>query len=554
MAQVDGCVVTNNSIEWEVTGTADTSYVSGILSARTETSPYPRYRAYCLITAESPGTVHVKGTERDGRYLSQQYNRPIIDVYWNLTVDENGSFDAENWNHDEPVTLPVDVNTASFEEAHAYAAALYEAHADAFHKIKDWMLSEDCRAYYKVGPYPEEVRKSLCWTETRNLWGEHAEIYRSAPVYDALELLFTTYRICDIAALNADFDINLYEKPAEAAIFGILSEQYENEDALSPPPVGYREKLVSILYTGTETYEADEYDVIEALGDGWYLGVQGYDNVRGDMNGDGILDSEDVKLLQAWLTGVPDIRFDNWRSADLNGDGILNAADLSMMKQRLMQHYAESAGKINVTEYHADSAHSTEVKAKIADKITETNPDFPFSDFTFRYMGGEPIYKSVHDNLNTIGTIQTFYVYYQDVLLNHHKYQLTASVYDDGRFEMDCDFLQTESVESLAQMHLTPAIDPETAIQTAMAYADGLDVIYNSEIIGQYTPSERFGKYTNQVIYDIGQQIFTYQIWDTSTLEDDGCPWAVHLDVYVDALTGAVTGHAISAEPIFVCY
>lgn len=173
MANVEGCVVTTDRMEWDVYGTADTTYISGALEDRAAAYPDFHYRAFCLITAECAGTVHVKGTYHDERYGSH-----TTDFYWNFTVDENGNFDAESQNHDVPVSLP------------------------------------------------------------------------------------------------------------------------------------------------------------------------------GDVNGDGIADAADITLFQQWLTGVPDIRFDNWHNADLSGDGILNAADLSRMKRALIQAYEPaSAYRIDAIGY-----------------------------------------------------------------------------------------------------------------------------------------------------------------------------------------------------------
>ncbi|MDE6731062.1 MAG: hypothetical protein K2J71_09850 [Oscillospiraceae bacterium] len=115
---------------------------------------------------------------------------------------------------------------ASFDSAYEYTKSLFEEHSDAFYRMKDWILSEDCQAYYRVGPYPEEVRKSLYWAETRNLWEERAELYQSEPIYNDFDMLFTTYHICDIVALNDGTDGNLYGNPPTWVSFWILSEQY----------------------------------------------------------------------------------------------------------------------------------------------------------------------------------------------------------------------------------------------------------------------------------------------------------------------------------------
>lgn len=83
MVQQNGCVIEADKMEWGVYGTADTGFV-------TETLPYDENEAvaYCLITADSPGTVCVKGKE------ITQYGTGI-EFYVYMTVDENGNFNPD---------------------------------------------------------------------------------------------------------------------------------------------------------------------------------------------------------------------------------------------------------------------------------------------------------------------------------------------------------------------------------------------------------------------------------------------------------------------------
>lgn len=135
-------------------------------------------------------------------------------------------------------------------------------------------------------------------------------------------------------------------------------------------------------------------------------------------------------------------------------------------------------------------------------------------------------------------------------------YELSVRVYDDGRFEMDCDFLKQEMIESLESMDLTPTVDLETAIQTAKEYSDGLDVTYFSEYpeyLGQYNPSSEFGSYSELIVYSIKEQVLAYKIYDSTSLNDaENYPWGVNLEVYVNAHSGTVIDHEINASLILI--
>lgn len=273
--------------------------------------------------------------------------------------------------------IAMEVDIESFESAYTYAKILFDDNSIAFNKLKDWILSEQCQAYYKTGPYPEEVRKSVYWTETRTRWEENAELYRSEPVFEDFDVFFTTYRACDILALNKNYEINLYENPAAIVSFRILSEQYEYEDASAPPPADYQEKLVMIDYTGTETYEAvGENDYTEVLGDGWHLVMRGYDEkvistLVGDVNRDGTFGVSDVILLQKWLLSVPDTYLANWKAADFYEDGKLDVFDLCLMKRALIEGFkTDSVYTLTINGYKITESESRWMGEDYSSSIT----------------------------------------------------------------------------------------------------------------------------------------------------------------------------------------
>ncbi len=92
---VEGCVITPNTMEWEVSGTADVTYeTDSFFDSVSYDENYAN--SYCLITANSPGTVYVKGTEYS------LHDSDGTEFYFNLTVGEDGNFE-ETVTYDEPV-------------------------------------------------------------------------------------------------------------------------------------------------------------------------------------------------------------------------------------------------------------------------------------------------------------------------------------------------------------------------------------------------------------------------------------------------------------------
>jgi hypothetical protein len=87
MVQINGCVIEPDKMDWTVCGTADTSFITNDMLV---SQSYDDNKAisYCLITANSPGTVHISGTEHSSTLHE-------ITVYFNLTVDENGNFSSD---------------------------------------------------------------------------------------------------------------------------------------------------------------------------------------------------------------------------------------------------------------------------------------------------------------------------------------------------------------------------------------------------------------------------------------------------------------------------
>ena len=59
--------------------------------------------------------------------------------------------------------------------------------------------------------------------------------------------------------------------------------------------------------------------------------------VDGDVNSDGVLDVDDVKMIQSYLHHKDTFTKETFESADLNGDGKVNVVDLAIMKRSILR-------------------------------------------------------------------------------------------------------------------------------------------------------------------------------------------------------------------------
>ena len=286
MVQVNGCVIEPDSMEWTVSGTADTTFVSGVCSDLTSSDfPYYPVKAYCLITANSPGTVQVEGIET-------AYGKPITShgIYWNLNVDETGNFDG-TVNHDEPVE-PAD--SVPDDDTQRVSVIDYDT--------KELIQFEDDQEYsisFHTGYDVEYVLTdgTFAWG---TMWGETSEWdYNAQNPY-----------VIDVSS--------------HAGGFGVSGYEAFNMDL----PDGY---FLPEDYLETVEYDNGSADI--------YIKLK--KTLSGDVNDDGEFSVLDVITLQKWLLGDSDTHLSNWKAADFTEDNQLNVFDLLLMKKALIQKNQE---------------------------------------------------------------------------------------------------------------------------------------------------------------------------------------------------------------------
>ncbi len=86
-------------------------------------------------------------------------------------------------------------------------------------------------------------------------------------------------------------------------------------------------------------------------------GVFSYDSetlssIPGDVNNDGKLDENDVKLFNKWLSAAKGVKLTNWKAADMNNDGKLNVFDLCLAKRALIEaNNGEAKPMLMIVDY-----------------------------------------------------------------------------------------------------------------------------------------------------------------------------------------------------------
>lgn len=285
MVQVDGCVIEADKMEWTVCGTADTNFVTkDILNSKS----YDDNQAlsYCLITANSPGTVCVSGTEYT------QYGKRVT-IYFNLSVDENGNFNSD-YNTNEPLAVDeFDWLPATMDDYEAFIAE-----------------NESVSVHGKYIVYCDEINYST---------GDEVilEQLGTAEIKKVKEYSISSDE--PLPAGSQSHVVYVYEAISAGTIKITISQgrPWDSEQTKNVKDVGYYkiDESMSII-------EIDESEFTEP--------------VKGDVNADGKFSVADVVMLQKWLICVHDVTLSNWKAADLCEDGVLNVFDLCMMKYELI--------------------------------------------------------------------------------------------------------------------------------------------------------------------------------------------------------------------------
>ena len=61
------------------------------------------------------------------------------------------------------------------------------------------------------------------------------------------------------------------------------------------------------------------------------------DAVRGDVDGSGTLDADDLSAVRKHLLTIKSLTADQAAAADLNGDGCITAVDMSLLKALILR-------------------------------------------------------------------------------------------------------------------------------------------------------------------------------------------------------------------------
>lgn len=276
--QKNGCVIDSDKMNWDITGTADVTYKNdNLMNSVSYDENYAM--AYCLITANTPGTVYVKATEISpyGGYIGPT-------LYINLNVDKNGKFD-ETVSSDDPdkETNPKPTDPTEY--------VIYES--------EGWVTidSKPDKTSYTIG---EELDLTGLKVGLEYGYGK-----------DGLDVIYRN---------TSPFDY--------PDVFSVDTSEFDSTKA----------GTYNIYVDCIGEYELDHYRV---CGNHVSVPVTVSENIQktlpGDADGDGEFHLNDLIVLKKWLTGSG--KLSNWKNADLFEDGKINVFDFCMMKRELLKIY-----------------------------------------------------------------------------------------------------------------------------------------------------------------------------------------------------------------------
>lgn len=283
---------------------------------------------------------------------------------------------------------------------------------------------------------------------------------------------------------------------------------------------------------------AGEYALLSVIKDAMTVSA-----VRGDVNADGKFSVADAVALQRWLLCVPDAKLADRQAGDLCEDERIDVFDLCVMKRLLIEKHP-SVVKSQVCII-GDDTLPAHVKSKLANVLSEQNPELDYSDLTFENTGWNYITDS---SFNLCGKYYFFDVYYKGIHLDKERYDIIVMDYDDGTFTVEGHgFLQDLSLDKAAGLKLTPSITKDEAIEKAKEYCTDLAVPEEltadsgeAVITSMINPTAEF------VIYSLEEGISAYKIKAENTeltfTEPDkaSSTLSIGVTVYVDPETGNI--------------
>jgi len=103
-------------------------------------------------------------------------------------------------------------------------------------------------------------------------------------------------------------------------------------------PIAEKDNDVFVGWFTKDGTEVTPNTVVTLSGDTvLYAKWQSEIKIEGDVNSDGVLDANDVKLLQNYLHCKETFTKETFETADLNGDGKVNVVDLAIMKRSILR-------------------------------------------------------------------------------------------------------------------------------------------------------------------------------------------------------------------------
>jgi hypothetical protein len=260
--------------------------------ARRYTGPVGGGEAYAIALDES-GNVLVTGTCGHGDVLYQ---------YATVKYDSEGNEDWARTHSDELIISPggvaFDVGVGSFGEVY----------------VTGWMRHSETMFDYGTVKYDSEGNRQ--WTATYHSWLDGYDGAEALEVDDMGNVYVTGYS--PDLELNADDYLTVKYDPDGnqlwTARYNGTGNDYDDANDVTTDGAG------NVYVTGKSTGSVSSYDFVT-------IKYVEYEGVRGDANGDGIVESGDVVYLLNYLFRG-DVPPDPMPTGDCNCDGVVGPGDV----------------------------------------------------------------------------------------------------------------------------------------------------------------------------------------------------------------------------------
>ena len=174
-------------------------------------------------------------------------------------------------------------------------------------------------------------------------------VHRRAFTEEEIDLLLGDDQAAAMAAFASPSTIVIGEKGYSAKwMYCHTAEDYQAEGITPEMVVAVQPYYYNPLYV---QQAADEFSQKLFRYTGLLCQTKWHQWTKGDVDLDGVTDSDDAALLDAFLNEEADLGFRQWASADMNGDSDVTEEDLAVLQSVIDAGAADNGVMLDVIEY-----------------------------------------------------------------------------------------------------------------------------------------------------------------------------------------------------------